>query len=499
MTWSDPGFEAVAELLARRTGLAFGPTRQMSAEAGVRRAMRRAGVADLERYAERLAGDPAALDDLVVELTVGETYFFRQPEHFDFVRREVLPDLWRRHGPDAAVRAWSAGCASGEEAYSLAIVLTEAAAGPRTHLLATDISRAALAKARRAVFGAWSLRGEGAAAARPYLIPLTPTPLPPGERGRGEGGEGRFVLNDAVRRRVHIEYLNLALDVYPSLATDAWGMHVIFCRNVLIYFNAETIEAVARRLYDSLAPGGWLFTAASDPPLAPHAPFETVTTEAGILYRRPGVVAGERSPAPPLRPLESAPLPVLAAPYPVPSPPVPVLVPAPVPAPAVDPVAEALRAFAEGDYQRAADLTAARPDDAAACVLHVRTLANLDADRAERACAKAANRHRLSAELHYLHGVLLVSLGRDDAAAQALRRVLYLDRSLAAAHFTLGSVLERCGDAAGARRAYRNARDLCRALPADEAAPLADGEPAGRLAEAAANQLAVLDAEEESP
>ena len=63
-------------------------------------------------------------------------------------------------------------------------------------------------------------------------------------------------------------------------------MHIIFCRNVLIYFNAETIQAVARRLYETLAPGGWLLTAASDPPLAGHARFETVTTDAGVLYRR---------------------------------------------------------------------------------------------------------------------------------------------------------------------------------------------------------------------
>ena len=78
-----------------------------------------------------------------------------------------------------------------------------------------------------------------------------------------------------------------------------------------------------------------------------------------------------------------------------------------------------------------------------------------------------------------------------------MRRVLYLDRSLAVAHFTLGSILERIGDADGARRAYRNARDLSRARPHDEVAPLSDGEPAGRLADAAAMQLAVLDAAEE--
>ena len=171
MTWTHPAFEAVADLLVRRTGLVFGPTRRDGAEAGMRRAMGRAGVREPERYRDLLEADADALDDLVVELTVGETYFFREPAQFQFLRREVLPDLRLRHGPGAAVRAWSAACASGEEAYSLAILLVEEGAGPHSHLLATDISRAALAKARRAVYGAWSLRGEGAAAAAPYLKP----------------------------------------------------------------------------------------------------------------------------------------------------------------------------------------------------------------------------------------------------------------------------------------------------------------------------------------
>jgi chemotaxis protein methyltransferase CheR len=99
----------------------------------------------------------------------------------------------------------------------------------------------------------------------------------------------------------------------------------------------------------------------------------------------------------------------------------------------------------------------------------------------------------LSAELHYLHAVLLLDLGKNDEAAQALRRVLYLDRTLAVVHFTLGAILRQRGDRAGACRAYRNARDLCAARPAEEAVPLADGEPAGRLAEIAGAELILLE------
>src|SRR5205085_544478 len=108
------------------------------------------------------------------------------------IRREVLPELRRRLGSELRVRAWSAGCASGEEAYSLAILLEQEGLGERAFLLATDVSRAALARARRAVYSAWSLRGESAATARPYL----------------RGQDNHLVLEDKVRRRVVFDYLN---------------------------------------------------------------------------------------------------------------------------------------------------------------------------------------------------------------------------------------------------------------------------------------------------
>ena len=484
MTWTHAAFESVAELLRERTGLHFAPERSDAAEAGMRRAMARAKVADPDQYRQRLQADAGALDDLVAELAVGETYFFREPQQFAFIRATVVPDVRRRRGPEPHFRAWSAGCASGEEAYSLAILLKEEGFGERAHVLATDVSRTALARARWGVYSGWSLRGEGAAAARRYLRPDGP----------------RFVLEESIRRRVTVEFLNLALDVYPSFATGTWGMDLILCRNVLIYFDPAAAVGVARRLFASLAPGGWLLTASSDPPLSGHAPYETVVTDAGVFYRRADAVAFTRPettaaaspPAP--APTPSGPRPAgrrLAPAVPLPPQAVP-------PPPAPDPRAEAREALARGEYARAAALTRDLIADAEACALHVRALANLDPDEARRACAEAAARHPLAAELHYLEAVLLVDVGRDEEAARAARRVLYLDRSLAAAHFTLGSILLRLGDLARARRAYRNARDLCAARPADEVVPLSDGEHAGRLAEAAAAQLVVLEAATEA-
>jgi chemotaxis protein methyltransferase CheR len=379
VSWTHPAYEAVARLLGERTGLSFPPRRHESAEQGIRRAMTRAGLTDPDGYRALIARDARALDDLVVELTVGETYFFRDAGQFEFIRRTVVADLGKRHGPEHTVRAWSCGCASGEEAYSLAIVLREEGLAERSYLLASDISRAALARCHQAAYGNWSLRGPGASVAAPYLTP------------RGN----LFVVQDRIRRAVTFEYLNLARDAYPSFATGTRGMDLILCRNVLIYFDAETVRAVARRLFESLAPGGWLLTAASDPPLGGEAPFEVTVTDAGVFYRRPErdretgrqgdketgrqgdkeTEANQKEPSVSLSPC----LPVSLSPPP-------------------SPEIQARDAFARGDYARAADLAAPLAADLSAALLRVRALANLETGRAERACAEAAERHPLAAE-----------------------------------------------------------------------------------------------------
>ena len=125
-------------------------------------------------------------------------------------------------------------------------------------------------------------------------------------------------------------------------------------------------------------------------------------------------------------------------------------------------------------------------------------LARRPAD-AEDACASAAARHSTNGELHYLHAVLLLELERYAEAEQAVRRTLFLDRKLAVAHFSLGIILQRSGDAQGARRAFRNAIDLCSSLTPDAVLPLSDGEPAGRLMQMAKQYLALLGDADSSP
>jgi chemotaxis protein methyltransferase CheR len=486
--WSDPAFARIARILERRAGLSFGAGREPVAEAGIRRAMSRSNIHDFDRYIAAIEADDAPFHDLADELTTFETHFFRHPDQIEILRNHLVPDLLAARSPDHVFRLWSAGCATGEEPYTLAIVLDELGLGDRVHILATDISQSALARARRAEYGDWSLRGVPDEARRAHFEKIG----------------SRFSVLPRFRRRVAFEHHNLALDTYPSIASGIWGLDLVFCRNVIIYFAPETTRAVARRLHDALAPGGFLVMGPSDAPLWDLAPLETLRTSGGIVYRRPG--HGHAQPVTAPAPVEALSVfqsvdlpraerpparsarPPGASPHPTPPP--------PAPAPS-DQAREVAAAFSAGDFARAVALARQLSHDPAACAVGARAVAALrGAVAAEQACADAALRHPLSVELCLLRTLMLLELGRLDEAAESARRTLCLDHQSPMAHFTAATIARRRADLAAARRGYRNARSLAAALPPDAVVPLTDGERAGRLAEAAAAQLALLDRHE---
>jgi chemotaxis protein methyltransferase CheR len=424
--------------------LVFAPNRCESLELAVRTVMRAHALRDLGEFQRNLSSGALSWDELIAQMTVGETYFFRDKEHFEFLTARVLPELFQLRGDGYRPRVWSAGCASGEEAYSLAMALAESGHLEGAFVLGTDLNRTALARARAARYTKWSLRG------------LDPRLL---EKYFQRSGAGVQLIAE-LRPRVTFQELNLAGVGYPSPATSTFSMDLILCRNVLIYLGAETIERVSRRLFDSLSPGGYLITGPSDP-LLTAAGFEILTVPAGIAYRRPfaGVAAVSRAPEPAQ---------LAAQPKPRPRP--------------------SERAANEPTLE-----ARTLPDDAQQALARVRARSNsASVQVAEPECRAALLRYPLCAELHYLHAALLLDLNQKKAARDALRHAIYLEPSLAIAHFTLGSVLAGLKDGVGAERAYRNAEQYARTRPADEPVPGALEISAQGLASAAARELALL-------
>jgi len=430
--------EQILALVEEASGMVFAPNRRVEADAGVARAMKHRASPDLKSYLRLLRADGRALDELVDELTVGETHFLRDPAQMALLRREVLPALGRR---GTSPRIWSAGCASGEEPYSLAILLEQGGLESGAFILGTDLSPIALAKARAASYSDWSMRGVDDHFLQAYF----------------RSDRRRRVLVDRIRNKVHFARLNF-VGPLPYSSAGAAGMDLILCRNVLIYFDQPTVARIAARLFESLAPGGALLTAGSDPLLGEHAPFEIEMTAAGLLYRRLASPARKTTvllPAvtkPSIR-MESAP--------PPPTPPI----------------------------------LAVRPrDHGGEAFDQVMVVANgLGAMEAEVLARSAIARLPMDAPLHYLRAALLVSLDRAEDAERESERALYLDPSLAVAHFLLGTILRKRGARPDALRAFRNARDLCAARPSDDPLPAGAGERVGALHTAASAEMAILE------
>jgi chemotaxis protein methyltransferase CheR len=397
--------------------------------------MAAAGCADRpERYLKLLAESVRAFDELVDALTVGETYFFRDAWHFDLVVSELLPHARaraERGGP--GLRAWSAGCASGEEIYSLAITLAEENALEHADLLATDISAAALEKARKGRYRPWSLRGLALERSERWLTPR----------------DTLFELSERIKVSARFEVLNLAEDGYPAHARGIGELDLILCRNVLIYLDDPTVSAVGRRLAASLRPGGLLLAGPSDPSLVGLVDLEVLTTPQGIAYRRPSPASLAAAGVPP-RPTPRMPTPP------------------------------------RGPRRIAADLEL----DVDATLARLRRLAALDPSHALAETTRLAREAPERVDLALLRATLLISLDEPVEAEAVLAEILARDSGVALAHFMRASLRTRRGDVGGARESLTRAMEEARRLPADAPLPYGDGAPAGHLVEAAERRLA---------
>ena len=376
------------------------------------------------------------IETLASHLTVGETYFFRDPASFEALGREILPPLVaRRSEVGRTLRMWSAGCCTGEEAYSLAITCARALPDLRAwnvSILATDINPRFLAKAEAGVYSEWSFRG-----APGWLRERFFSPAP----------DKKLAIDPAVKNLVHFGYLNLAEDVYPSLHDHTNAMDVIFCRNVLMYFTPGHQRRVAAALHSCLVDGGYLLVNPAEASAALFPMFAMENIGGVILFRKTSQPARVESWPGPVSPAAAPPVP--AAP-PAPAPPITAI----KASPRVDPLVVARTCANQGRLEEA--LTSCQD-------------------------AIAADRTNLAA--HFLYAMICHELGRIEEAIAALGKVLYLDQDFILAHHALGGLYKQLGKQKESRRHLAVALDLLAARSRDEIVPESDGMTCGRLVE----------------
>ncbi|HEX4037861.1 MAG TPA: protein-glutamate O-methyltransferase CheR [Acidobacteriaceae bacterium] len=270
---SSRDFARLRSFIYAEAGISLGAEKKTMLEARLKRRLRALELGSYRDYCEYLLGAEGQREEMVPFLdvvTTNKTDFFREAGHFTFLAERALPEMQGRIGGARAALVWSAGCSSGEEPYTLAMVLSgygEAHPGFRFRILATDLSTQVLERARLGVYSAADVEPVPVALRRKYML-----------RSR-ERGSDRVRVAAELRRAVEFRRLNF-MDAEYGLEEKA---DAIFCRNVIIYFDRPTQEKILGRLCRYLEPGGYLFVGHSETLHEMRLPLQPVGP---ALYRR---------------------------------------------------------------------------------------------------------------------------------------------------------------------------------------------------------------------
>lgn len=485
------------ELLLEHCGLHFSKSRKVELEHALRQAFAASTCSSLDEYYELLSNNQMGtveMDRLINAVTVNETHFFRDKAQFDALYSHILPQLIERKRQIRTLRIWSAGCSSGEEPYSLAILLRELIPDIdqwSISILGTDINTASLERAHHAVYGNWAFREERAKNLQAKYFHVV---------------EGRYALAPDVQRMVQFKRLNLVEQGYPSNETNTMMVDLILCRNVTIYFSEEITRWVVDRLFDTLVDGGWLVVGHSEPSIDIYSRFHVRNFTDAIAYQKLSNNVGF---------LWSAVKPVVPAP--IAPPPLPLsdvekamamTPPAPPQAPTIildqglnpeerDPLSVAKELLEYGRSDEARDillkLEKERPLDAEVNALLGKTFANLSQwDEAHYWCSNAILYDKLHLDAYYILALVLKHKGQFHQAIEAMKKVVYIDNTYVLGYYGLANLYLEYKRLPQALKSFDNALKLLQAVPGDNIVEGSNEITVARLREAIMRQRQAL-------
>lgn len=479
---SVPCEEALCRHIRSRTGIALQDHQLDNLRQTVGEICDRFGHASCEEFVDFvLRSDQYVpeLEWLISRITVGETYFFRDQSQMDYLRRSWLPEIIasKREKREKSLRIWSAGCSSGQELYSIAILLHEALPDMENwtlHLLGTDINTEGLSRAIHGEYGEWSFRATDEESRRQYFV---------------RKGENQYKIGAQLRGMTKFFFLNLADDSYPSIMTETHALDLILCRNVFIYFDSEMTMSVLKKFSNCLVPGGRLLLGASD-----MMPITVDGLELGewggmFYYRR---VDGKLPPKAPHKP-RAAPLAAVHQQEPVPA--APVMATPPV-RQREDMDAQIRELLHDERWDEAIDATRRYMEihgESAAMLQHrAKALSNRgESLQAVQLCRRGIELDPLNHHSYLIMALTLLELNRVQEAEAALRKVIYLNRDFAEAHFHLALLQLRLGKVKAGMKSLENALRAAQRLDPERELHHAVGMTAGRFTEVVKNEILV--------
>jgi chemotaxis protein methyltransferase CheR len=415
------------------------------------------------------------LQKLLQFLTIGETYFFRYQAHFAALRRLIATELAVKG--NKRLRFWSAGCSTGEEPYSLAMTLMESLPEWREwdiRILATDINNNSLRRAREGIYGSWSMR----VMEQRYL-----------DRYFTRSGE-KYGIKQEVKNLVDFSHLNLQTDEFPTPEGEFRGLDAIFCRNVMIYFAANTTKKIIEKFTDCLNFDGILFLGHAETLAHISGRFERHTEEGGFYYRKrdghPQPQSLEPKPAhvpqPARRGRATAEVNQGEAAEPLPAKPQ-FAGDRAAPEPEIDVQALYLQAQLLFDAEKFTEaslllqsVTFAKPGHTGALVLQGFISANKGLyDDVLKLCDAVLGLNDLQPEVYFLKGLVFDMMDRLDHAAEEYRKAILLQMDFIMPHYNLGRLHIRLGREKDGIRELKNCLKILEKWPAESLIPYSGG------------------------
>lgn len=489
--------ERICQVIARNIGISVLDHQLPVLRDTLRDACRHFGYQQCRDFVLAVQQDPRSvqMEFIISRITVGESYFFRDASQFSFLRDRWLPQLLarKRDSGDRVVRIWSAGCAMGQEIYSVAILLAELLPDRNDwllHLTGTDINGAMIAQAAQGCYRSWSLRATPDALKSKYFTCHGPD----------------YQLAPEIRSRVRFGYLNLVDDCYPSLMNDTQAIDLILCRNVFIYFSSDTARSVMGRLRDCLNPGGILLLGPSDLLYTSVPGLSLELMDDAYYYRRqePAQRVANRGQdqLPPDDHDDSGRMREIRIPkqsFPEGQQPSAMAAGSSCGGGSLpEETADAhISACARSEmWHEMLEAAHAKINDTGATAWllcqKATALANLGKlQEAHDACLAALGLDVAQKEIYLVMGLVLTELDRIEDAQSALRKAIYLDRDYLEAHYRLGVVQFGAGRIESAINNLRNAMVLAEKKDADAAIENWHGLTYGRLVEILKSELEI--------
>jgi chemotaxis protein methyltransferase CheR len=478
LSLSENEFRSLRDLIAEKSGIYFDLGKRESLKDNLLERMEDCGLSSFADYFNLLSSPAGTkeFDHLLNLITIPETYFFRDRAQFSALERFVIPEIVKKKSyPGASLRIWSAGCSTGEEPYTIAMILAVAMVDRPIQILATDVSHHALKAAREGVYTARSVRDMP----QEYL-----------NRFFTKNGD-HYLLAESIKQMVEFRYFNLVSEPYPLTEMSGWD--IIFCRNVTIYFQAEATRKVIHNFYLSLREGGYLFAGYSESLRYISDEFNTVHMEGAFFYQKGVPQKTVRKRARKIRGLRASTAGITRKQKPKAG--------AGSNSNEIEQICATAKELLEmGQPERASEILnpylreATAPESVILLQAEI-ALNRGDLDKAVQLCERLVQREPLSIAGHYLLGIIYRTWEDEARAIEEFRKVLYLEPEHALARFNLGELYSQVGQFDEARVEYVEVVRLLKKMPESLDHRFAGGFSPALLIDTCLSKIKALEAE----